>query len=269
MTTPTTAALAPAVARPPLPRPGYARSLALGAMFAIAWSPCIGPILGVVLTLAAASGTALQGGLLLAAYSLGLGTWFLAFGLFFGWLSPRLRRAYRFLPALFAVSGLVFIVVGTLMLLGEFARLNRYFQSSGFLFSQTADVEQDLSEGASGPLGPAIAFFGGMVSFLSPCVLPLVPVYLADLAGEAAIASDQPGAPRRGVGLHAAAFVLGFTVVFSAVGASLGLAGTAVQDHLDTVSRIGGVLLIALGLHMSGLLHLPYLERTYRLPAPR
>ena len=73
-------------------RQGYPRSVAIGAAFSIAWSPCIGPILGVVLTLAATSGTWFQGGLLLVAYALGLGVWFLAFGAFFGWLTPRLRR---------------------------------------------------------------------------------------------------------------------------------------------------------------------------------
>ena len=71
---------------------GFPRSFVIGSAFSLAWSPCIGPILGVVLTLAAASGTAYQGALLLTCYSLGLGVWFLAFGACFGWLSPRMRR---------------------------------------------------------------------------------------------------------------------------------------------------------------------------------
>lgn len=110
-----------------------------------AWSPCIGPILGAVLTLAAASGTALQGMALLAAYALGLGVWFLAVGAFFGWLAPRLRRIQRYTPPLLVVSGLLFVGVGALMVLGEFGRLNAYFQSFGFLSGRTTDADAELS----------------------------------------------------------------------------------------------------------------------------
>ena len=71
---------------------------------------------------------------------------------------------------------------------------------------------------------------------------------------------------RRRVTLHALAFVVGFTLVFTAVGASAGLVGTLLVDRLDLLSRAGGTVLIVLGLHMSGLIHLPYLDRTYQLP---
>jgi len=243
--------------------------LLIGATFAVAWSPCIGPILGVVLTLAAASGTAGQGAVLLACYSLGLGVWFLAFGLAFGWIAPRLRRMQRFMPAVMAVAGGLLIVAGALMLLGEFARLNRYFQEFGFFFDQTADAEANIADRAGGVWGPLIAFAGGTLSFLSPCILPLVPAYLGNLAGEAVLASDRPAEARRMMTLHAAVFVAGFTIVFSIIGASAGFAGTLVQDQLDTLTRIGGVILVVLGLHLSGLIHIPYLDRTYQLPALR
>jgi len=101
-------------------REGYPRSFIIGTAFAVAWSPCIGPILGAVLTMAATSGTALQGGLLLVTYSFGLGLWFLAFGAFFGWLAPRMRRVQRQMSWLLLVAGGLFIVVGTMMFLGEF-----------------------------------------------------------------------------------------------------------------------------------------------------
>ncbi|MSQ35594.1 MAG: hypothetical protein EXR63_00400 [Dehalococcoidia bacterium] len=248
--------------------PGYARSLVIGATFAVAWSPCIGPILGALLTLAAASGTALRGGVLLAAYSLGLGVWFVAFALAIGTLAPALRRVQRYTGALLAVSGALFIVIGALMYLGEFARLNREFQSLGFLFGRTAAAEAELAGGAGGALGPAVAFFGGVVSFLSPCVLPLVPVHLASIAGDAALQARAGEAVRRRLLLgHSLAFVAGFTLVFSAVGASAGLAGTMVSDRIELLTQIGGWVLIVLGLHLSGLVRLPYLERTYQLPA--
>ena len=247
---------------------GYPRSFAIGSAFSIAWSPCIGPILGVVLTLAATSGTALQGALLLTSYALGLGVWFLAFGAFFGWLTPQMRRIQPHMPKLMVGSGALFIAVGALMFLGEFARLNSYFQSFGFLFNQTASAEEGLSGGVDGLLGPGIAFFGGVVSFLSPCVLPLVPVYLANLAGEALSGTGNAVADRRRVFMHSIAFVVGFTLVFAILGASVGLVGNLFQQHLDTATRVGGVVLIVLGLQMSGLVHIPYLDRTYQVPAP-
>jgi cytochrome c biogenesis protein CcdA len=247
-------------------RDGYPRSFVIGTAFAVAWSPCIGPILGAVLTLAAASGTALQGGLLLVAYSLGLGVWFLAFGAFFGWIAPRIRRVQQYMPWLLVGSGALFVLVGALMFLGDFGRMNEHFQSLGFFFGRTSDAEEQLSSGTSGPLGPLVAFFGGVVSFLSPCVLPLVPVYLANLAGVAAIEGGRGNGERRRLILHSVVFIVGFTLVFAAVGASAGLAGDLVRDQLALMTRIGGVVLIVFGLHMSGLVHLPYLDRTYQLP---
>ena len=246
---------------------GYPRSFTLGAAFSIAWSPCIGPILGVVLTLAAASGTAAQGALLLTFYALGLGVWFIAFGAFFGWLAPRMRRIQKYTPRMMIGAGALFIVVGALMFLGEFSRLNAYFQSFGFLFDQTASAESELSTGIGGALGPGIAFFGGLVSFLSPCVLPLVPVYLVNLAGEALTGTADAAADRRRVMAHSVAFVVGFTLVFAMLGASVGLVGNLFQEHLLTLTRAGGVVLIIFGLQMSGLIHIPYMDRTYQLPA--
>ena len=117
-------------------------------------------------------------------------------------------------------------------------------------------------------LGPGIAFFGGVVSFLSPCVLPLVPVYLANLAGEALSGTGNAVADRRRVIMHSIAFVVGFTLVFAILGASVGLVGNLFQQHLDTATRVGGVVLIVLGLQMSGLVNIPYLDRTYQIPAP-
>lgn len=245
-------------------RQGYPRSVAIGAAFSIAWSPCIGPILGVVLTLAATTGTVGQGALLLLAYSLGLGVWFLAFGYFFGWLTPRLRRLQPVMGKLLAGSGVVFMFVGALMFLGEFTKLNNYFQSFGFFFEQTASTEQQLASNLGGFVGPAIAFVGGVLSFLSPCVLPLVPVYLASLAGEAFQPTGGSREDRRRVFRHSVAFVVGFTVMFVVVGASAGLVGATLQDQLPLLTRLGGVVLMVLGLHLSGLVRIPFLERTYQ-----
>lgn len=245
-------------------RQGYPRSFLIGAAFSAAWSPCIGPILGVVLTLAAASGTAAQGALLLASYSLGLGVWFLALGLFFGWLSPRLRRLQPHMQMLMVVGGAFFIVIGALMFLGEFQRLNNYFAGFGFFFNRTASAETQLSGGVHGLFGPAVAFFGGVVSFLSPCVLPLVPAYLVNIAGETVLGGERTtAAERRRIFRHAVAFVVGFAAVFTVLGASAGFVGSLLTGQIDLFTRIGGIVMVVLGMQMSGLIHLPYLDRTY------
>jgi cytochrome c biogenesis protein CcdA len=245
---------------------GYPRSFLIGSAFSIAWSPCIGPILGVVLTLAATSGTAGQGALLLLAYALGLGVWFIAFGAFFGWIAPRLQVLKPHLQTLMVVSGGLFILVGALMVLGEFQRLNNYFVSFGFFFSETAGAEQDLTGGLDGALGPGVAFFGGLVSFLSPCVLPLVPAYLVNIAGEAVLSGAQATtADRRRVLRHSIAFVVGFALVFTVLGASVGFVGSLLTNHIETMTQIGGAVMMLFGMQISGLIHLPYLDRTYQI----
>lgn len=246
-------------------RRGYQRSMLLGIAFSVGWSPCIGPILGAVLTLAAATGTAGQGALLLFAYALGLGMWFLLVGAFFGTIAPALRRLNPYLPRLMLASGVVFIVLGFLMIGGEFQRLNAWFLRAGLIVEGTASVEEGLTGSLSGGLGPLVAFFGGVVSFLSPCVLPLVPAYLVNIAGEAVLADGDQRASRAMVVMHAASFVLGFIVVFTFVGASAGFAGDLVSGHLDTLARVGGLVLVIFGLQMAELLHIPYLDRTYQV----
>jgi len=94
-----------------------------------------------------------------------------------------------------------------------------------------------------------IALLAGLVSFASPCVLPLVPGYLGFLGG---FASGQ----RRGRGrlvVAVALFVLGFTVVFATIGVAFGTAGLALRPHLDLVTRIAGVVVILMGLVFIGL----------------
>lgn len=97
-----------------------------------------------------------------------------------------------------------------------------------------------------------LAVLAGLLSFISPCVLPLVPVYLGYLTGVAV--SGQETAPRRDVMGHAGMFILGFTVIFVVLGASAGLVfGTFLRTGFaDGLIKIGGILLIILGLHMSG-----------------
>jgi cytochrome c-type biogenesis protein len=111
------------------------------------------------------------------------------------------------------------------------------------------------------------AFIAGVLSFASPCVLPLVPPYLAFLAGvslsELADGEATPGTGRRVV-LTAVVFVLGFSTVFVALGASASYAGSFVAQHLTTLGYIAGVIILILGLHFLGVLRIGLLFREAR-----
>ncbi len=104
-----------------------------------------------------------------------------------------------------------------------------------------------------------VAFGAGLLSFLSPCVLPLVPVYLASLCGPEIF---EPKANRIRVPtfLHSLSFVIGFSIVFVIMGAIAGLAGFAISAHLILIRKIAGSLLIVLGLFMLASLKIPQLN---------
>ena len=111
----------------------------------------------------------------------------------------------------------------------------------------------------------AAAFLAGVLSISSPCVLPLLPIYLAHIAGISA--GETRPAVRGPIMRNAVAYVLGFSVVFVALGAALGAAG-ALAGSLDLIAtnrawlvRIGGLLLVVLGLHQVGVLRIPFLQR--------
>jgi len=111
----------------------------------------------------------------------------------------------------------------------------------------------------------AVAFAAGTVSFVSPCVLPLVPAYVTNLAGVSMTADEAGAGPRRLTALaHALAFVAGFTVVFVAFWTSIGLMGFVVVNHLPYIRIASGVVLVFMGFHVMGVWRLPFLEREAR-----
>jgi len=112
-------------------------------------------------------------------------------------------------------------------------------------------------------IGILVAFVGGILSFASPCCLPLVPAYVGYMVGTA---TDGPGARRRTF-FHGLAFVAGFTVVFVAFWASIGAIGYALADQAVLLRRIGGVVLVVLGLQVAGVINLSALWRDTR-PMP-
>jgi cytochrome c-type biogenesis protein len=101
----------------------YLRSLLIGGTFAFAWTPCLGPILGGVLTLAFSSETAWQGAYMLAIYSLGLGLPFLIIGAAFSSITPLLKKIYRYSRIIYIISGVILVVVGILILTGNLTLL--------------------------------------------------------------------------------------------------------------------------------------------------
>lgn len=103
----------------------------------------------------------------------------------------------------------------------------------------------------------AVAFGAGILSFLSPCVLPLVPAFLVTIAGEAALGT---GARLRTM-VHALAFVLGFSSVFVLLWVAIATVGALAGEMVFTLQRVGGVVLVVLGMHMIGLITIPYLGR--------
>ena len=105
------------------------------------------------------------------------------------------------------------------------------------------------------------AFAAGVVSFISPCVLPLIPAYLSFLTGSTLeeLKADQTAAQRATVMLHACSFVLGFTVVFMALGFTAGAIGNVLLQYRDIIARVGGILVIVLGLNMLGVFKIPFL----------
>jgi cytochrome c-type biogenesis protein len=116
------------------------------------------------------------------------------------------------------------------------------------------------------------AFAAGILSFLSPCVLPLVPPYLCFLGGVTLedLTGDEPaerGILRR-VMLTALLFVLGFSTVFITLGATASLLGEMLADNIDILSKIAGVVIILLGLHFLGVFRIAFLNRDVRFHGP-
>jgi len=106
-----------------------------------------------------------------------------------------------------------------------------------------------------------VACGAGILSFLSPCVLPLVPVYLATIAGTSVLSPNPPN--RRYIMLHTLSFIAGFSLVFILLGASMGLLGAMIPTSL--LNSIAGILLILFGIFLVAATKLPWLNYEKRL----
>jgi cytochrome c-type biogenesis protein len=121
-------------------------------------------------------------------------------------------------------------------------------------------------------VGVGPAFVAGVVSFLSPCVLPLVPGYISLISGlsleELSKGTDRKAVTRRAVG-GAIFFVLGFACVFTALGATASAVGALLSAHLKVLSKIAGALIVVFGLHISGAITIPFLYYEKRADASK
>jgi cytochrome c-type biogenesis protein len=114
-------------------------------------------------------------------------------------------------------------------------------------------------------VGYVAAFIAGALSISSPCVLPLLPLYLAHLAGTET--GERP--PSRPVVIaNAMAFVIGFGLIFVLLGVSLGALGGFFLVYRDWIVRVGGAFMVLMGLHLIGLIRLSFLDHDYRLVMP-
>ena len=113
-----------------------------------------------------------------------------------------------------------------------------------------------------------VAMGAGILSFLSPCVLPIFPSYLSFVTGlsfgelSGSVANTRT---RRAIILNSLCFILGFSVVFMSLGASFSLLGRLLFDYQQILRKVGGVLVILFGLYFAGLLKLPFLMRNIRV----
>lgn len=156
---------------------GYLASSLMGVFFAAGWTPCIGTTLGAILTLSVTQQSSSQGLILSSGYALGLAIPFLLVGLFVDRALTSLKRMRKFVRPLQIASGILMILVGFLILTNQMTLIAIWAQRNGFFL--------DLKLGGAATPSYLIAVLAGLLSFFSPCVLPLVPAYMGYLSGHA------------------------------------------------------------------------------------
>jgi cytochrome c-type biogenesis protein len=175
----------------PRPELGYVGSAFMGIVFAAGWSPCIGPILGLVLTLAGNTGSAGRGTVLLVAYSLGLGMPFLLAALLLERMTGLLRRFRKHLHAVELIGGALMVIVGGLLLTNSLQIASQLAALPDLSYDLEEWIAVTYSVGIDNISIP-LAALAGLISFMSPCVFPLIPAYIGYLTAQAAGAASVP-----------------------------------------------------------------------------
>lgn len=167
---------------------GYLSSFVIGLSFGAGWTPCIGPILGSILFLASSGDNVAQAAILMAVYSLGLGIPFLIVGAAFSRMSVLLRKLNRYMNVVGIISGILLLIIAGLLWTGSLASMAGYLPGLNEL-AYTLEESVSNSMGGGSLIGAnvlaaaPIALVAGFLSFVSPCVLPLVPAYIGYLSG--------------------------------------------------------------------------------------
>jgi cytochrome c-type biogenesis protein len=129
----------------------------------------------------------------------------------------------------------------------------------------------DISQGIS-LAAVLFSLWMGVVSFISPCILPLIPSYISYITGISYDELVDAASRRKNIGLslfHSLAFVAGFTVVFVLLGATVSLIGQFLIEYLKTIRIAGGVLMVVLGLFVSGIVPIPFLQQDAKIRLKR
>jgi len=155
----------------------WGSSLLMGLFFAAGWSPCIGATLGAILTLGFSQNTVYQAMILAFVYSLGLGVPFLILAFGINGAASFVRRMGPHLRKFQIVSGIFIILIGLLLLTDQLTLIAIWATQNGLYL--------EVTESYSAVPSTLAAFSAGILSFVSPCVLPLVPAYLGYLSGRA------------------------------------------------------------------------------------
>ena len=159
-------------------RSGLLTSGLMGVFFAAGWTPCIGTTLGAILTLGFSQETSGQAMVLSSGYALGLGVPFLLIGLGMERVTLLLHKFQRSMRWVQLASGVFLILIGLLLVTNQMFQIAIWAQRNGFFLNP--------SFGAAAVPTYLIAILAGLLSFFSPCVLPLVPAYMGYLSSHAA-----------------------------------------------------------------------------------
>jgi len=123
-------------------------------------------------------------------------------------------------------------------------------------------------DNAAEPVTIIAAFIAGFLSFLSPCVLPLIPSYISYITGITFGELNQEVLPRRIrilTAAHSLSFILGFTIVFVLLGLSLTFAGGLISQYRQIISKIGGIIIVIFGLSITGIINLAFLQKEKKI----
>lgn len=162
----------------------YVTSFVFGAAFAVGWTPCVSAALGAILALA--STQASSAFFLLFAYTLGIGIPFLVVGLFTTQAEALINKAGKWLEYFQYVFGGLLIIMGVLIFAGELSRIANFEFLTTFLTDLNVSTSVGGNISSLNIVNIVIAFVAGLGSFLSPCILPIIPGFLSYLASTAA-----------------------------------------------------------------------------------